>query len=83
MIQTFTHNDLIRYAYNETTEVENQQIEEVLAHEPEMLNYYLNVIDIQCALSEVVPEPSEQSVQNILSYSVNHQLSQIRRNLNI
>lgn len=80
MIQTFTHNDLIRYAYNETTDVENQQIEEVLAHEPEMLNYYLNVVDIQCALSEVKPEPSEQSVQNILSYSANHHLSQIRRN---
>jgi hypothetical protein len=80
MIQTFTHNDLIRYAYNETTDVENQQIEEVLAHEPEMLNYYLNVVDIQCALSDLKPEPSEQSIQNILSYSANHQLSQIRLN---
>jgi hypothetical protein len=80
MIQTFTHNDLIRYAYNETTEVENQLIEEALAHEPEMLSYYLNVLDIQCALSADKMEPSEQSVRNILSYSANHQLSNMRRN---
>lgn len=80
MIQTFTHNDLIRYAYNETTEVENQQIEEVLAHEPDMLNYYLNVVDMQCALYEKIPEPSKQSIQNILSYSTNYHLSQVRRN---
>lgn len=80
MIQTFTHNDLIRYAYNETTDEENQQIEEVLAHEPEMLNYYLNVLDIQCALSADKMEPSERAVRNILAYSANHQLSQVRRN---
>ncbi|MES2797913.1 MAG: hypothetical protein V4683_18245 [Bacteroidota bacterium] len=80
MIQTFTHNDLIRYAYNETTEEENQQIEEALTQEPDMLNYYLNVLDLQCALSADKMEPSKRTVQNILSYSANHQLSQIRRN---
>jgi hypothetical protein len=80
MIQTFTHNDLIRYAYNETTEAENTQIEEALAHEPEMLSYYLNVLDIQAALSVDKMEPSEQSVRNILSYSANHHLSELRRN---
>jgi hypothetical protein len=80
MIQTFTHNDLIRYAYNETTDEENQQIEEALAHEPGMLNYYLNVLDLQCALSVDKMEPSEKSVRNILAYSANHQLSQVRYN---
>ncbi len=80
MIQTFTHNDLIRYAYNETTEEENQQIEEALTQEPDMLNYYLNVLDIQCALSADKMEPSEQSVRNVLAYSANHQLSHLRRN---
>ena len=80
MIQTFTHNDLIRYAYNETTDIENQQIEEALTQEPEMLNYYLNVLDLQCALSTDKMEPSERTVQNILSFSANHHLSQIRRN---
>jgi hypothetical protein len=80
MIQTFTRNDLIRYAYNETTDVENQQIEELLAHEPDMLNYYLNLLDLQCAMSVDKKEPSERAVQNILSYSANHQLSGIRRN---
>ncbi len=80
MTQTFTHNDLIRYAYNETTDVENQQIEELLAHEPEILNYYLNLIDLQCALSADKMEPSKGAVQNILSYSANHQMSHLRRN---
>lgn len=80
MIQTFTHNDLIRYAYNETTDEENLQIEEALTQEPDMLNYYLNVLDIQSALSADKMEPSERSVRNILAYSANHQLSQVRRN---
>jgi hypothetical protein len=80
MIQTFTHNDLIRYAYNETTVEENHLIEEALTQEPDMLTYYLNVLDTQCALSGAKLEPSERAVQNILSYSANHQLSQLRRN---
>jgi hypothetical protein len=80
MIQTFTHNDLIRYAYNETTDVENQQIEELLAQEPEMLNYYLNLLDLQCALSADKMEPSKQAILNVLSYSANHQLGHLRRN---
>jgi hypothetical protein len=80
MIQTFTHNDLIRYAYNETTDEENQQIEEALTQEPEMLSYYLNVIDLQVSLSGAKLEPSDRSVQNILSYSANHPISQMRRN---
>ncbi len=80
MIQTFTHNDLIRYAYNETTVEENQLIEEALTQEPDMLNYYLNVLDTQCALSGAKLEPSEGAIQNILSYSANHQLSHLRQN---
>jgi hypothetical protein len=80
MIQTFTHNDLIRYAYNETTEEENQQIEEALIQEPDMLNYYLNVLDLKVGLSGAKMEPSKRSVQHILSYSANHHLSQLRRN---
>lgn len=80
MIQTFTHNDLIRYAYNETTEEENQQIEEALTHEPDMLRYYLNVLDLQVGLTGARLEPSERAVQNIMSYSANHPISQMRRN---
>ena len=80
MIQTFTHNDLIRYAYNETTEEENQQIEEALTHEPDMLCYYLNILDLQVALTGERLEPSERAVQNIMSYSANHPISQMRRN---
>jgi hypothetical protein len=80
MIQTFTHNDLIRYAYNETTDEENLLIEDALTQEPEMLTYYLNVLDLQVALSDAKLEPSDRAVQNILSYSGNHQLSVLRRN---
>lgn len=80
MIQTFTQNDLIRYAYNETTDEENQQIEQALTHEPEMLNYYLNILDLQCVLSNDKMTPSNRTVHNILSFSANHHLSQLRQN---
>jgi hypothetical protein len=80
MIQTFTHNDLLRYAYNETNASENLLIEEALLHDPELLNSYLGIIDMQVALSAAKAEPSSRAVQNILSYSANHPRSMLRVN---
>ncbi len=80
MIQTFTHNDLIRYAYNETSAEENQQIEEALTHEQELLDFYLDILDMQMALTASRPQPSSQAIHNILAYSANHPRSTVRAN---
>ena len=79
MIQIFTHNDVIRYAYKETTDEENQLIEEALSLEPAMLSYYFEVLETKIALTGAKLEPSPKSVKNILSYSANHQMSHLRR----
>jgi hypothetical protein len=80
MIQTFTHNDLIRYAYNETSPTENQQIEDALMALPDLLDSYLGILDTQMALNTIKKAPSQKAVQNILSYSANHPRSNIRAN---
>ncbi len=80
MIQTFTQNDVIRYAYNETTNHENTQIEEMLTHDSAMLAFYMTVLDSQLALNRAELAPSKQTVNNILSYSANHYGSSLRFN---
>jgi hypothetical protein len=69
MIQTFTQHDVIRYVYQETTEVENNLIQDGLIHDPEMLEFYLDMLDVQAGLNRSYQEPSERSVENVLAYS--------------
>jgi hypothetical protein len=69
MIQTFTQHDVIRYVYQETTEVENNLIQDGLIHDPEMLEFYLDMLDVQAGLNKSYREPSERSVENVLAYS--------------
>lgn len=80
MIQTFTQDDVIRYAYNETSDHENTQIEELLAHDSVMLAFYLNVLDSQLALNKAELAPSKRSIHNILAYSASHYGSSLRFN---
>ena len=69
MIQTFTQNDILRYAYEETTTEENQQIEELLMHDHELLLFYLDIMDLKAGLNKVELEPSTRVIDTILSYS--------------
>ncbi|MDQ1087059.1 MULTISPECIES: hypothetical protein [unclassified Siphonobacter] len=69
MIQTFTQNDILRYAYEETTTEENQQIEELLMHDHELLLFYLDVMDLKAGLNKIELEPSTRVIDTILNYS--------------
>ncbi len=75
MIQTFTQHDVIRYVYQETTETEDLLIQDGFVHDSEMLEFYLDMLDVKAGLDKSYRQPSERSIENILTYSRNYQKS--------
>lgn len=75
MIQTFTQHDVIRYVYQETTEAEDLLIQDGFVHDPEMLEFYLDMLNVKAGLDKSYRQPSDRSVCNILAYSRNHEKS--------
>lgn len=69
MTQTFTQDDLIRYLYHETTEKENLEINKALLCDSELQKQYKELILVKTQLDATHIEPSETSVNNILSYT--------------
>jgi hypothetical protein len=74
MTQTFTlvHDDVIRYLYNETSTTENEHIEEELLLDNNLLDFYLDCLNLKSGLNEIRLEPSQQVVNRILSFSANY-----------
>lgn len=74
MTQTFTliHDDVIRYLYNETSTTENEYIEEELLLDNNLLDFYLDCLNLKSGLNEIRLEPSQQVVNRILSFSANY-----------
>ncbi len=71
MIQIFTPNDLIRYIYDEMTEVEAHKLEETLLFDEELSEAYqqLNGAFNQVTAKKYACDPSDRAVNNILNYS--------------
>ncbi|MGR3811935.1 hypothetical protein [Jiulongibacter sp. NS-SX5] len=75
MIQTFTNklNEVVRYLYNETSSTENLQIEESLAKDEQLLDFYLESSSLLSELDKIQMVPSEQSISNVLAFSRNYE----------
>jgi len=71
MIQTFTQYDVIRYVYQETTGAEDLLIQDGFVHDSEMLEFYLDMLDVKAGLDKSYRQPSEHCIDNILAYSKN------------
>ncbi len=71
MTQTFTLTqfDVIRYLYNETSEIENAFIEENLLNDSNLLDFYLDCLDSKQSLNQLELNPSDSSVNKILEFS--------------
>jgi hypothetical protein len=69
MIKTFTYDDVVRYLYAETTDQENALIVEALALDDDLMNFYLESLDLQREMNQIVKVPSEKSIHKILLYS--------------
>ena len=59
MIQTFTPNDVLRYVYEETTELENEQIEDSLVGDNELLIFYMDTLETRQIMNKIIRVPSE------------------------
>lgn len=73
MTKTFTLDDVLRYAYEETTEEENSLMEHALLADSILLEYYLDTIDLKAGLDRALLTPSDRVVGNILAFSRNYQ----------
>lgn len=69
MTKTFTHDDLIRYIYRETSDAENKELENALLCDPGLSEMYKEIKSIFKNLDGILEEPSQRSVDNILNYS--------------
>lgn len=69
MTKTFTENDLLRYAYGETSETENVEIENALVCDQGLQEAYSDLSNALSLLDNGMVQPGEASVQNIIEYS--------------
>jgi hypothetical protein len=69
MTKTFTYDDVVRYLYAETTENENELIVEALALDDNLMNFYLDSLEIQSQMDKIVRIPSERTVAEVFKYS--------------
>lgn len=69
MTKTFTYDDVVRYLYAETTENENEQIVEALALDDNLMNFYLDSLEIQNQMNKITRTPSETVISEVIRYS--------------
>ncbi|MEZ4900407.1 MAG: hypothetical protein R2822_00835 [Spirosomataceae bacterium] len=72
MIQLFTPDDVIRYVYEETSEDESTLIEDALVSDQDLLEFYLDALEMKCLMNKIERTPSNRIVSNILAYSQNY-----------
>jgi hypothetical protein len=76
MIQLFTPDDVIRYVYEETTDSENLLIEDALIGDQELLEFYLDALEMKSLMNKIERTPSNRAVSNILAYSQSYRSNQ-------
>ena len=69
MIKTFTHDDVIRFVYEEMNEEEARELSQALLCDAELEKIYNELITMKARLDAIEETPSESVVQNILNYS--------------
>ncbi|NIJ51102.1 hypothetical protein [Dyadobacter arcticus] len=69
MTKTFTYDDVVRYLYAETTANENELIVEALALDDNLMNFYLDSLEIQNQMNKIRRNPSERTITEVFKYS--------------
>ncbi|MEO1050874.1 MAG: hypothetical protein AAFX87_09610 [Bacteroidota bacterium] len=69
MIKTFTHDDLIRYLYGDTSKKENKEIEKALICDSELQEIYKELSAVKNQLERSLKEPSAKALTNIIHFS--------------
>ncbi|GAB3170190.1 hypothetical protein GCM10027291_21530 [Telluribacter humicola] len=76
MTKTFTYDDVVRYLYAETTQEENALIVEALALDDNLMNFYLDALEIQHQMNLISRTPSDQVIERVLDYSCQYNINQ-------
>lgn len=69
MIRTITQNDVLRYTYNETSQLENEQIQNDILINDDLSDTFYQVSETKSILDSISLEPSKKSIDAILAYS--------------
>jgi len=69
MTKIFTHDDLIRYVYEETEPEENRLIEIALSEDMELLEQYHELLWLKKQMDGGMVDPSEKTIYAIMKYS--------------
>ncbi len=69
MTKTFTYDDVVRYIYSETTADENAKIVEALALSDDLMDFYLDSLEIRQQMNRIDLIPSDRVLNEILNYS--------------
>jgi hypothetical protein len=77
MIKTFTHDDLVRYLYKETSEEENREIANALLCDTDLLDLYKQLTAIMKELNYIIKNPSNRVIDNVLQYSKSFDLHSV------
>ncbi|MBN3584771.1 hypothetical protein JYB64_20435 [Algoriphagus aestuarii] len=67
MIKLFTPNDLIRYIYQEMTEVEQEKLVQALHQDESLMQEYVEMLSTLEQLDQIQLQPSEKVVNAIKS----------------
>ena len=78
MTKTFTHDDLIRYVYNETTTEENHEINDAIACDPVLMEQYSELQKLKAQMDGSMKTPSEKTINSILEYSKGFNLHPVK-----
>ncbi|MEQ9285628.1 MAG: hypothetical protein RIG77_01895 [Cyclobacteriaceae bacterium] len=70
MTKLFTENDLIRYIYGETSDLENAEIENALICDSELNDKLNGLRSVYEDLNRLIVAPSEKAMANIFNYSI-------------
>lgn len=76
MIKTFTYDDVVRFIYAETTEDENVQILKALTFDEDLMNFYLDSLEMYRQMNLIMKSPSDLSVEKILNFSYSYPSSE-------
>ena len=78
MTKTSTQNDLIRFLYDETSREEARQLQNDLICQSELLEEFNQLATTKLMLSNLLYEPSKESLNTILDYSKTTKLRSAR-----
>lgn len=74
MIKTFTKDELIRYAYGETNESENLEIQNALLCNEDLQEEFIQIQNMIMQLDAAQIKPRELATDRILNYSKSYKL---------